>query len=241
MIEIRNAQRKVLDKFGSLILEIEFPKDGKLRARKVVSRSRARSTGKYPSWKTGRMIQWESSNELNAYRLLDATPTVLAYYEQPLCIHFTLNGEKHIHYPDVLVESRDSRELWEIKPESEALLPQYVERTKFLESELQKLGLPYRMVLAEELGRQPRLSNVLTLLTHGRKKIGSLDRERARELFAAVPEISWGTATRGDLGKNGRSTLSRLALEGVISCDLEQPISAKSVFTIVPPVMKDAQ
>lgn len=180
----------------------------------------------------GRMIHWESHNELNAYRLLDATPDVSAYHEQPLTIHFILNGEKHTHYPDVLVEWQDSRELWEIKPESEALLPKYVERTKFLVDTLPKRGFIYRMVLAEDLGRQPRLSNVLTLLKHGRGQIGDLDRERVRKLLAVVPEISWEVATSGVLGQNGRATLSRLVLEGVIYFDLDQPLCANSVFTL---------
>src|SRR5579859_7695488 len=46
------------------ILAVQPPPDGKIRARKVVSRSRARGTGKFPSWKMGRMIQWESTYEL---------------------------------------------------------------------------------------------------------------------------------------------------------------------------------
>ena len=102
----RCQRRHVMNQAGDRIVEIEFPKDGRVRSRTVVSRSRARPTGKYPSFKMGRMIQWESNNELNAYRLLDATPEVLAYHEQPLTIRFTLNGEPHIHYPDVLVRSR---------------------------------------------------------------------------------------------------------------------------------------
>lgn len=231
-VKLHGRQGILPDQFRDAILEINFPENGKLRSRKIVSRSRARPTGKYPSWKMGRMVQWESPNELNAYRLLDATPDVSAYREQPLTIHFRLNGEKHIHYPDVLVEWRKSRELWEIKPESEALLPEYVERTKFLEGALPKLRFTYRMVLAEDLDRQPRLWNVLTLLKHGRAPIGALERERLRELLAETPEITWELATAGDLGKNGRTIISRLALEGAICCDLEQPLSANTVFTL---------
>ena len=43
------------------VLELIYPGTGKLRSRKVVSRSRARATGKFPSWKMGRMIQWDPS------------------------------------------------------------------------------------------------------------------------------------------------------------------------------------
>jgi len=37
----------------SAIKSINFPGPGQVRSRKVASRSNARSTGKYPSWKMG--------------------------------------------------------------------------------------------------------------------------------------------------------------------------------------------
>jgi hypothetical protein len=52
-----------IDPARERILEIIYPQAGDIRARTVVSRSRARSTAKYPSWKMGRMMQCESSNE----------------------------------------------------------------------------------------------------------------------------------------------------------------------------------
>ena len=64
-------------------IEINFPKNGKIRSRKVVSRSNARNSGKYPSWKMQRMMQWESPHEGNAMRILDATPNVISFNEQP--------------------------------------------------------------------------------------------------------------------------------------------------------------
>jgi hypothetical protein len=52
---------------NTAIINIVRPKPGQLRARKVVSRARVRPTGKYPSWKIRRMVQWESENELNPF------------------------------------------------------------------------------------------------------------------------------------------------------------------------------
>jgi hypothetical protein len=42
------------------ILRIVFSSAEQVRSRRVVTRSRFRPTGKYPSWKMGRMLQWES-------------------------------------------------------------------------------------------------------------------------------------------------------------------------------------
>jgi hypothetical protein len=65
------------------VLRIAFSSAERVRSRRVVTRSRFRPTGKYPSWKMERMLQWESINELNAFRLLDCDPGVTVFSEQP--------------------------------------------------------------------------------------------------------------------------------------------------------------
>jgi TnsA endonuclease-like protein len=112
-----------------------------MRVRTVVTRSRARSTGKYPSWKMGRMVQWESPAELNACRLLDADPAVTAFYEQPLEITYSLDGEVHRHYPDILVLVPNRSELWKIK--SEAARPETVRRTELMRRALTAYGYTF--------------------------------------------------------------------------------------------------
>lgn len=232
LVKSQSYQRSLMNKAGDCVLEIIFPEDNKVRSRTIVSRSRARPTGKYPSWKMARMIQWESHNELNAFRLLDANPAAVAYHEQPLTIRFRLNGETHVHYPDVLVQWGSSRELWEIKPEAEAARPPYVTRTRFLEAALPELGFAYRLVLAENLAQQPRLTNVLTLLKYGREPVGELAREHIRQLLHSTGSIRWESATNGDLGPTGRSVLSRLTLEGFLACDLAQPLLPTTSFSL---------
>lgn len=224
---------KLIGNAGDSILEIAFPEHTNIRSRKVVSRSRARPTGKYPSWKMGRMIQWESHNELNAFRLLDANPAVLAYHEQPLTIIFNLDGETHIHYPDVLVQWRSYRELWEIKPIKEASHPDCVARSRFLETSLPEQGFAYRIVHAEELAKEPRLSNALVLLKHGRAPVSELTRERVRLLLLQAQHITWGALLNGDLGSATRSVLCRLTLEGILSFDIEKPLTASTQFVMM--------
>lgn len=220
-----------MDRRGNKILEVEFPADGKLRSRKVVTRSRARATGKYPSWKMGRMIQWESHNELNAFRLLDATPAVHAFHEQPLALKYLLNGVAHKHFPDVLVEWGDSRELWEIKTASEAAKPEFVERTRVLEALLPELGFSYKLVVAEELSKQPRLDNVLLLLKYGRAPVDPIAREKLRLVLVETGGVAWRNAQDGSLGACGRELLARLTLEGRLVADLDTPIGPSTRFS----------
>ena len=97
------------------IKSILFPEPGQVRSRKVVSRSNARSHGEIPQLKIGRMIHWESINELNAFRLLDCDPNVTSYSEQPCQIVYVWGGVERVHYPDILVKTNAGKQLWEVK------------------------------------------------------------------------------------------------------------------------------
>jgi len=211
------------------ILCLEYPQNGAHRARKIICRSKAIPTGKYPSWKMKRMMHWESPHELNAFRLLDGDPAVLSFHEQPLTIRFILNGVLHWHYPDVLVDYGTRRELWEIKPACDAADPDLVTRTHFLEKELTSSGLNYRVVIGEDLAREPRLSNFLKFLQHGRRPITHVEREQVRLLLENNNEISWGTAM--DLfGPSKSRIFSRLFLEGYVGCNVNEPLTSETKF-----------
>lgn len=212
------------------ILTITFPPNG-LRARKIVTRSRARPTGKYPSWKLGRMAQWESSNELNAFQLLDANPAVIAYQEQPAVITYRLDGIVHKHVPDILVQYRHIRELWEVKPAAEAAHDDVAARTRLMEKSLPRLGFTYRMVLAENLAKNPSLSNVRTILRRGRRPVPPLAWEQIRQIFALHGAIPWGAVQDGILGRDGIRHTCRLILEGHLQVDLRAPLGRLTPIT----------
>ncbi len=215
----------------SELITIEFPEA--IRSRKVVTRSRARPTGKFPSWKMSRMLQWESVPELNAMRLLDADPFVRFFAEQPLTLRYRLNGESRIHYPDLLVErDNDPKELWEIKSARDAARDEVAARTALLCADLPAYGYAYRVVYAEEVCRQPRLSNALEILKWGRGPITAVERERIRAILNRLPAVTWGAAVSGTLGRNGRHSLCRLVLEGMLAFDVNQKLGLDTRFTL---------
>jgi hypothetical protein len=215
---------------GTPAVEVIIPKDGELRARRVVSRSRARATGKYPSWKMGRMMEWESQHELNAFRLLDVDPTATAFHEKPFTIRFSFDGRLCLRYPALLIERRHCREVWDVRPQAKLMEPSVAAENSFLRSELPTLGFEYHVVDAEQLARQPRLSNALTLLKYGRSPVTDVSREHVRRIFRATRAIVWQSATSGDLGQEGREILCRLALEGVLLFDIEKELLPASAF-----------
>jgi len=216
-------------KSSSPILSIDFADAETIRARKVVTRSRARPTGKFPSWKVGRMVQWESSHELNAYRLLDTNPAVRTYREQPCEIRYVLNGEERRHFPDALVEFEGTREIWEVKTKQDASDPEVVDRTTLLEHALPNHGYQYKVVIAEDLQRQPRLANALLVLRFGRAQMPDADRERLRRIFMRTSSFTWGAVLDEASGRLGRNHICRLLLEGVLTFDIEKPLTRETI------------
>lgn len=210
------------------IVAIRYPEAGKLRARKVISRSKSTSSGKYPSWKVRRMLHWESPHELHAFRLLDAHASVLRFTEQPLVVTYVMDGVQHDHYPDIEVHTTFGIELWEVKTKDDA--DRFARRTRLLQGALPSYGYRYRVVLAEDLAVEPRLSNAALVLRHGRTAISDLARERARLLLDCQPTLNWGAILDGALGAEGHKVACRLVLEGKLLLDVDAPISRSTIL-----------
>ena len=211
------------------ILGLDWPANGG-RARRIVYRARDLVTGLYPSWKMDRMIEWESINERNACVLLDACHSVKAFAEQPVVIRYVLNGVEHEHYPDMLVEMQDGKELWEVKPRNRALDDFILDRTRLMAAELPRHGYRYRVVLAEDLKEKPRLRIARQLLKWGRRPPDLLVRERVRVAMAKQPFVTWGMAIDGAFGPAGIRALSRLTLQGTLGCDADDCIDRFTRF-----------
>ena len=213
------------------IIRITFCRGGQIRSRRVVTRSRACPTGKYPSWKMDRMVQWESRNELHAFRLLDCDPEVTTFHEQPCEIVYRQNGVERRHYPDVYVETTGSKELWEIKPSSKASQDVIAARSTLLRDGLKPYGFIYRVVLDCDLAKQPRLQNVDILLRFGRRPLTELEGERIRQDLQRLGSLRWSDVCRGVCGTKGREVVCRLVLEGVLAFDVDRPFSPDTPFT----------
>jgi hypothetical protein len=212
-----------------MIIRIEYPNTGKLRARKVTSRSKSISTGKHPSWKMGRMMQHESRHELHAFMLLDANPDVLSFFEQPCIIHYMLDGIMHKHFPDILVEFTSGKELWEVKEWADAVDPVVSRRTEMLTAELPAWGFTYRVVLADDLAKQPRLANINKLLLFGNRPVPIIEREQIRQAFLSEGSIPWCSFMEAE-SLDARYYASRLILEGMLMVNLEDQLTDHSLI-----------
>lgn len=215
------------------IISVRFGEPKFTRVRDVISRSRSVPTGKYPSWKMRRMMQWESPAELKAFRLLDCDAKIRRFVEQPCEIVYIIGDETRRHYPDIYVEYQYEKQLWEVKDDDScASGADLFARTKLLTEGLKGHGFTYRLVLDSELRKQPRLHNASILLSHGRGPIQETDRERVRLKLQNSGSLSWGGGCAGEYGPNGRQILCRLTLEGVLTTDMDQPLSTTSLFRV---------
>jgi len=214
------------------ITAIHTPEIGQVRVRKIVKRSNSYSTGKYPSWKMGRMVQWKSPRLLAAFRLLDATPAVKSYQEEAMRVDYCYQGQEKSFYPDLLVQINDHQELWSINTEKLANSPDEIALAQFLKRELYRHGLNYRVVIAESLIEEPLQSNITRLIEFGRNPASAIDREQVRQLLTRCDAIDWETVSNGLLGPNGRQVICRLALEGIMRFNIKEIWSGSTRFQL---------
>lgn len=213
-------------------IKLTFPEKGKVRMRKVSTRSRARPTGEYPSWKMSRMMEWESHNELNAFVLLDASPSIQAFAEQPMLIEYSINGVAAKHYPDIVVAKDGELQVWEIKPAKEANKEDVRIRTDFLTEYLPRIGYSYHVVTGEQLSNKLLLDNARTILKFGRDPIHSTSREILRVYFLSNDSISWLDDIYTNSDVDVRCVLSRLTLEGILVPESNERIGKGSMFRL---------
>ena len=210
--------------------ELHWPPPGQLRVRRIISRSRAIATGKYPSLKLGRWVHWESKVERDGQRLVDVAPNVSYFGEQPVKIDFGCEDCILSHVPDLLIRFFVGTPwLVEFKDDNDPELEFARARATLLGGPLAVLGFRYVLVVHSDLKREAYLSNALWLRRYGRRPHNIVTWERARRLFS-----HFGTMTLREFcsaeGDHHQAIRSAAALirSGEISVDMAEPIGLES-------------
>jgi hypothetical protein len=141
-----------------------------------------------------------------------------------------MDGVERVHYPDLLVETTEAKELWEVKLRSEALNPAVLARASCLSCILPRWGYGYRTMLGEDLARQPRLNNASLLLSLGTRAINDCEREDVRRAMGDRGRLVWSEACRGDYGPKGRENLCGLVLRGELTINMNSPVLPTTQF-----------
>ncbi|WP_111265422.1 TnsA endonuclease N-terminal domain-containing protein [Marilutibacter maris] len=156
----------------SFPLYITPPANGQIRVRRLVHRGAPRPAYKFWSLKLGRIVQCESVLEVEVAQLLDASPEVAEFSEQPAFINYEIAGQRHVHVPDFVVRTTDRREFIEVKY-SYTVDDEVRRRTTLLVNRLAHFGWDYRLLTDAEINRGSWLSNARVLLRRGQES-GSL-------------------------------------------------------------------
>jgi hypothetical protein len=141
-----------------------------------------------------------------------------------------MDGVERIHFPDILVTTPGGKQLWEVKPRSNALDPQVLARAAYLSRVLPRWGYEYRTVLAEDLSTQPRLGNAILLLSLGKRAASDCEWENIRRAMAEQGPLVWSEACAGNYGRKGREILCSLVLRGALAIDMNAAISPATKF-----------
>jgi hypothetical protein len=211
----------VEDSGADAILRIWTPGGKDPRARKVVHRGGGGRRYKFSSQKVGRMIHCESKIEFGFCNLLEIDPDVSGFCEQPMQVHYRINGETHFHIPDSLVNRKDRVSVLECKEKVKLDDPQLAARTELLSRCLPKLGFEYRVV-TEDAICEPRLQNAKDVCYVGRYPVDASTRDRILKLVDSDVPVTWGGAITGQLGPRGQGALLRMVRDGDLWFDIDR-------------------
>ncbi|MDO8457705.1 MAG: Tn7 transposase TnsA N-terminal domain-containing protein [Burkholderiaceae bacterium] len=199
--------------------------DNHQRARNVISPSGGIMRGKFPSRKNGRMVHHEGLLELDAIYLLEASPQVARYREQPTTITYP-DGERVRRYtPDLEVTLDCGQSIWiEVKPTRFLQKEDVQHKLGCISAHLKRSNQPFVILTDEVLRQEPRQSNVRTIC-HRAARIRPTA-ELGRMVMARCADELPTTLARTTLllACHGIEPYS-LLMAGLLRCDLDKPLS----------------
>jgi hypothetical protein len=177
-----------------------------------------------------RMVAWESLLERDALLLLELSPGVVAYQEQPEEIRYWDGEAIRSYVPDLLVTLHDEHMvLIEIKPRAELARPNVRAKYGRIAEHLQTQGRAFRLLTEEEIRLEPQFSTLQRLLYRYNHPASPLPSgaelasvfQRAQQIPLAQCEASFGA--------DGVHTL---IAQGRLFVDLSLPITAASLLRL---------
>lgn len=117
-----------------------------------------------PSMKLGRMVECESILEGDVALLLEHSPGVVSYQEQPALIQYWDGQQMRDYYPDFEVVLLDgSRVHLEVKHTHKLAKPKIAEKYRAIATHYQQLPILFRVITEQESQREPLRSNLRRL------------------------------------------------------------------------------
>lgn len=191
-------------------------------ARKIVTRRGRRFRGYFPSRKLGRMVAWESLTERDVILLLEFSPGVLSYQEQPTLVQYHDGHDMRSYYPDFEVIFIDGRAIHvEVKTAQDLAKPVTQDKYRIIAADYIRRQQGFRILSDHDLRSGSLLSNLQLLASIQRMAGRTTEFKRlwAAQFTGVVVPFADAEA------RLGRATLLALLAVGVAHCDLRQPFS----------------
>jgi hypothetical protein len=202
------------------------------RARTIVRPTGGILRGKFPSRKTGRMVQHEGMLELDAIYHFETSPLIAQYTEQPLSIHYADGAQLRRYTPDFELHLVSGETiLVEIKPKKYADGADTRHTLERVQEHFDRCDQPFVVLTDQVIRKDPRRSNL--------RKIYHLA-PRIRPTFLKCSVELKGLSSLFPLHlREAIGPLSRVGLDpysllmvGLLTCDLGSPINDGSVLNI---------
>ena len=197
------------------------------RSRNVVRRTTHRVVGRFPSFKSGRVVHWESQLERDMIRLLEFDSAVLFYREQPEPLTYFEGGKRRKYTPDFIAKTTNGVTVFEVKPYEQSITSPLKEKLVAFQGHYAAQGVDFLVMTEREIRREPRLSNITKLLRYQRQIVSPTSMQVIIELFDR------GVRTLGGLfehlEKQGVPFTHAYALisQGSLGIDINQPIDSE--------------
>ena len=201
------------------------------RAREVISPSGGIMRGKFPSRKNGRMVHHEGLLELDALYLLEASPLVQSYREQPITIYYPDGARTRRYTPDLEVTLQTGQTVWvEVKPRRSLQNEEVRHKLSCISAHLERSHQPFVVLTDEVLREQPRQSNVRAIV-HRAMGTHATPQAAYMALLRCVHQLPADLATATQLLAIHAMEPYTLLMAGWLRCTLDQPLNHQTLIT----------
>lgn len=199
-------------------------------SRKALTRSGRGFRMRIPSLKLGRMVECESILEGDVALLLEYSPGVLSYQEQPALIDYWDGEEMRTYFPDFeALLSDGSRVHLEVKPSKKLNKPKIAEKYRAIATHYKQTSIQFRIVTELECQREPLRSN-LRRLSYLRTKLTAEVLPMQAELLRLLGQRPTTLATSELI--LGAEVTQRLLAQGYLHCDLTAEITPDALVSL---------
>lgn len=198
-------------------------------SRKVITRRGRGFRGNFPSRKLGRMVAGESITELDAMLVLEFSPGVLSYREQPILVRYRDGDFVRDYYPDfeVVFTTGEVMHL-EIKTAKELAKPITQTKYRAIAADYARRQHGFRILTDDEIRQGAMFENLTLLASFLHVKPAETSKQEWLMCFGR-DEVQFSTVA----DVLGKAEVLRLIAWGIAHGDLRIPLGGEARIHLI--------